>query len=604
MSPANGQAKRTVLQEPAENVDELDRTILNHDQSEIIQQVLEAAYGPADKTGVDIPRPDTVDESHDPNLTDPAEPFAERTMTDHPGLALREDDVPPPVSDDDETEWSEPMRRPTSDEPTRKSATAQSDRTPYRGPATRPDVPEHIEEASSADPWADKTYAHAPEIDEVSEGTAATEPDVGRSDDLGPETADIPFDAEQEESVPAITDEGRLGDAGASGLFGALSVLDDSRELALDDDDDAQAEPTVGRYYAEFSESMGRVKALPAAAQTPGEGDHSGEFSKTRMGILADPIEEEQSLPSFALHEDEATHSVQDDAQGLSISQQVQSELPEPEAYSLVQAQSSNVAGLRLEFDDESGRELSYSTVNDTNAPAVERDRGGRIRSFSTAKSPPKTAPLPTDSRKDTPLAALDSGLQWPTDERSDGPGLISESFELRLESSEVRNPQAPSLKSNGTARPDDGSDRPPVRPVSMVQAPGGVDDTPSRQFYDAHPISRAAAPRGRSAPRGGWTQRANPRAESRPRAAPKGHRTPRRPAAAERRDGGSNAAARSSRQRHGRKRGKAPGHTDRERAARPADTRGAPTRPAVCGAREHRRHRRPWSCIDRGRPG
>ncbi|MEM7676833.1 MAG: hypothetical protein AAF449_12590, partial [Myxococcota bacterium] len=294
-------------------------------------------------------------------------------------------------------------------------------------------------------------------------------------DEDGPETADLAVEYEADPSIQGIVDEGRLADAGASGLFGALSILDDRKVPPPSDEEETDGrgfnpepkvppsiERSVNAMFADFSESMGRVRALSTSGpQGPSEG------SETRMGDLADPID---GLPNFQLDRDESTRGFRSDDE---LSLRDGADLPELDAHSLVRAATPSVVGLRLELGEASA---DFADSLNEEDPAIE---GIPIVAGRRASEPePRYS-----SNQPTPLDGLSEDGSW----RSDA--LEEASFELNLEESIVA-PNAlrgPSIVPRGLSAE-------PVRPVSMIRAPGGVEETANSPVFASSSRGGSAA--------------------------------------------------------------------------------------------------------------
>ncbi|MEO1337636.1 MAG: hypothetical protein AAFV29_18475, partial [Myxococcota bacterium] len=315
-------------------------------------------------------------------------------------------------------------------------------------------------------------------------------------DEDGPETADLALEYDGDPSVQGIIDEGRLGDAGASGLFGALSILDerppnqtideeetDGRGFAAEPKVPPSIERSVNAMFADFSESMGRVRALSEVREeneTSFEALQNGTASEdsrgldTRMGDLADPLDEGHGLPNFQLDREESFRGFRNDDE-LSIRDGA--DLPELDAHSLVRAApSSNVAGLRLELGEVSADPTSSIPPEGHVIDSIPVIAGRR------ASEPDPRA----SSNQPTPLDGLGEDGSWRSNALED---VLSESFELKLEESLV----APNAKRTQSLIPR-GASAEPVRPVSMVRAPGGVEETGHRPLVSGSSRGGSAA--------------------------------------------------------------------------------------------------------------
>ena len=303
-------------------------------------------------------------------------------------------------------------------------------------------------------------------------------------DDDASSTADVPFEGEEEEarepSVPAITNEGRLADAGASGLFGALSALDEAYELDFEADE-RDADETEIHPHTEDGEPVNGVDAAIAEAKIlrrSSDARARAEYGDTRMGALADPID--ANLPNFALDQEEATESAFESRDLLgSVGPRNGKGLDDdgPDSERLAAARPSSL-GIQIDVEpiDE-----GFFTVSDdpiaqaASPPSVDRDPSAAPTENEQPVGPLKSEPFFADE-----------------DEGPRTSGLVSDSFELELEVSDI-DPTAMGVGAETRADADPRGDDdvgPPVHPVSMVKAPGGVEPTDSRL---AGPVSGGA---------------------------------------------------------------------------------------------------------------
>ena len=139
------------------------------------------------------------------------------------------------------------------------------------------------------------------------------------------------FLPEEEASVPAITNAGRLEDEGASDLFGVLAVLDQEPAAGFAPEEELSME-TESRRWDELGELLSRApQAFPIPTPAPVQPrEHSDaiDVGETRLGLLARSDTGGAQLdPGFL--EDERTASVSD-GQVLSIAEQPGRPRPRP----------------------------------------------------------------------------------------------------------------------------------------------------------------------------------------------------------------------------------------------------------------------------------
>ena len=469
------------LKPPMDGLDDLDRTVLNDDVDE----------GPSlrgEKTTVDQPT-----EREDERGTERAPP-ADGPWGPGKGASLDHDSSPfDPVIDPGLSASAVASEAPTSTQPDDEWADktianpAVLDENVVRSVATAPGRPfdsgvanEPTVNGSLEEHVAVSTSIGVFTKGGVSKGAIESLASRERPPILGPDGAlcapsvehaptEVPPPDPKGPGIPAITDAGRLSDDGASGLFGALSVLDNPPTVEIADDDTPAGDNVENSHSSESLKSGEPLDSRPLHERSESSFSLGAESGSTRMGLLASPFDDE-SLPGYASNGEEPTQAASDQ-DALAVAQEVRSELPEPADSG---AERDPLAAVRLSRTFRNNDDESASTVDEAAVIAPLGEEPTQLPRRFTEEEPTESTNAATG---DTPLADLDPGRV------KAGPELVSDSFELQLE---------PSLVAKAPARSNLGESEPPVRPVSMVHAPGGVEETDSQVMVQAPLIARA----------------------------------------------------------------------------------------------------------------
>ncbi|MCA9554986.1 MAG: serine/threonine protein kinase, partial [Myxococcales bacterium] len=294
------------------------------------------------------------------------------------------------------------------------------------------------------------------------------------------------FAEDSEQSVRAITNAGQLEDEGASDLFGVLSVLDEEQPDFGFEADEEMSQETDARYYPDLMEAASRVEAHTPPPRLSSEQAQAVEFGHTSLGSLnpddtgLEPMvyREDSILPDFASGGDEDTASVTD-GQVVSVSHAGRKSpfAARPDVYEAEQS----LSGIELEFtSDGPFEELSASGQLD---PSLRGELISDVRHgapFSAASEEPTQeagSKAPTRPNPD-PFAAPDlTSGDRPSHRDAQ---LVSESYDFGAGRQANWHRQ----------RRDTPVPATPVRPVSMVAPPAGVEPTRS-QLADFEPAGR-----------------------------------------------------------------------------------------------------------------
>ncbi|MEQ9499796.1 MAG: protein kinase [Deltaproteobacteria bacterium] len=291
-------------------------------------------------------------------------------------------------------------------------------------------------------------------------------------------------------SAPAITSAGQLEDPEASDLFGALSVLDEVDDGLGFGDDDVSFE-TMSKAEARPSVSLDERQAIPVPPTQPNPVVSRGvsmvdaeEFTSGGPATTRGPLPEDDDELDLSYDEPsgvdlsfdangEETAPVED-GQVISISQLIsaQSGPQEPDVIELGGHDSldaPNPSSVSISFGSMS---VSVAGVDDVveepdEFTTVNEEEGEHYEQIQSLRADSLIANEATVDGHSGDFAGLEPMSDLPTDDQ--GGLLVSESFDFGVE-------EQASLRSAAQRRPSPTAPPPPVRPVSMVQAPGGVE--------------------------------------------------------------------------------------------------------------------------------
>lgn len=301
-------------------------------------------------------------------------------------------------------------------------------------------------------------------------------------DDKPNPTFGAEFDG-SELSAPAITSAGQLEDPDAVDLFGALSVLDDhSDELDFGEDDVSYE--TMSRAEARPQVDIDERQAIPVPPTAPNpipmsrgvslvdqESFGDGGPATTKGSVIPDDEDENEGFElSFGEHEEETAPVTDNQVVSISRLIGIPSDAAEPDVVELGGHDSldePNPSSVSLSFgsmsvsisaiEDEEDDGDEFTTVNEEEGRHVEEIR-------SLRSGPLDIADEPTAGGQSSLMPGPDGIADLPTDDR--GGLLVSESFDFGVaRQEELRG-----------VRPEPTDPPPPVRPVSMVATPGGVE--------------------------------------------------------------------------------------------------------------------------------